>query len=170
MKFSVILSTLFGVGGIIANVIIFWRTNREKLLFSKLFADIVWTAHYSILGAQTGALTCGISIVREIVFLNKKRKWAKSNLWLLVFVLLSILCGIITYKSIISILPIFASIISVLSFAIGKPNLTRILQIFISGLFLIYDIYVMSFAGIINEVFTLSSVAFALLYFKRKND
>lgn len=170
MKFSVILSTLFGVVGIIANVIIFWRTDREKMLFSKLFADIVWTAHYSILGARTGAAICGISIVREIVFLNKNRKWAKSNLWLLIFVLLSILCGIITYKNIISILPIFASVISVLSFAIGKPNLTRILQIFISGLFLIYDIYVMSFAGIINEFLTLSSVAFALLYFKRKNE
>lgn len=169
MKYLTMLSTLFGIIGILANTIIFWQKNRKNLLFTKLFADVVWTMHYVLLGAKTGAATCGISIMREIVFLNKKHTWAKSNLWLILFAVLSIFFGIFTWKNITSVLPVCASIISVISFAIGKPNLTRILQIFISVLFLIYDIYVVSYAGIINEIFTLTSVIFALYYFKRNS-
>lgn len=168
MKYFTLLTMAFGLTGIIANMIIYWQKDREKLLFAKLFADIVWTAHYSLLGAPTGAVTCGISILRETVFLNKKHRWAQSNLWLILFILISATFGIVSWKNVINIFPICASILSVFSFAIGKPGLSRILQIIISVLFLAYDIYVMSYAGIINEVCTLTSVAIALVYFKRK--
>lgn len=168
MKGLIILSTIFGVIGIIANVIIYWQKDREKLLFAKLTADIVWTVHYSLLGALTGAVTCGISIVRETVFLNKKHRWAQSNLWLILFVLISTVFGLASWKNIINAFPLCASILSVISFAIGKPRLARLLQIIISVLFLTYDIYVISYAGIINEICTLISVVFALFYFRRK--
>lgn len=168
MKCLTILSTVFGVMGIIANTIIYWQKNREKLLFAKLFADIVWTVHYSLLGATAGSVTCGISILRETVFLNKKHRWAQSNLWLILFILISATFGIISWKNVINIFPIIASILSVISFAIGKPGLSRMFQIVISVLFSVYDIYVMSYAGIINELCTLTSVAIALFYFRRK--
>lgn len=168
MKCLAILSTVFGVVGIIANTIIYWQKNREKLLFAKLFADIVWTVHYSLLGATAGSVTCGISILRETVFLNKKHRWAQSNLWLILFILISATFGIISWKNVINIFPIIASILSVISFAIGKPGLSRMFQIVISVLFSVYDIYVMSYAGIINELCTLTSVAIALFYFRRK--
>lgn len=168
MKYLTLLSTAFGFVGIIANMIIYWQKNREKMLFAKLFADIVWTAHYGLLGAMTGAVTCGISILRETVFLNKKHRWAQSNLWLILFAAVSAGFGIAGWNNIINIFPIIASILSVISFAIGKPSLSRILQIVISVLFLGYDIYVMSYAGMINEFCTLTSVGIALIYFKRK--
>lgn len=168
MKYLNLLSMTFGVVGIIANMIIYWQKNREKMLFAKLFADIVWTVHYSFLGAQTGAVTCGISILRETVFLNKKHRWAQSNLWLIVFVIISAGFGIAAWNNLINIFPIIAAIISVISFAIGKPSLSRILQIVISALFLAYDIYVMSYAGIINECCTLTSVIIAIFHFRQK--
>lgn len=168
MSCLTILSTIFGIIGIIANTIIYWQKDREKLLFAKLFADIVWTAHYSLLGALTGAVTCGISILRETVFLNRKYRWAQSNLWLILFVVISVGFGIAGWNNVINIFPIIASLLSVISFAIGKPNITRLLQIVISVLFLGYDIYVVSYAGIINELCTLTSVAIALFYFKQK--
>lgn len=168
MNSLTIISTVFGAIGIIANTIIFWQKDRKKLLFAKLIADVVWTAHYGLLCAYTGAITCGISIIRETVFINKKRRWAQSNLWPILFVLISAVFGIVSWKNIINVLPICASILSVISFAIGKPNITRKFQLIISVLFLTYDIYVMSYAGIINEVCTLTSVAIALLFFRQK--
>lgn len=168
MKALKLLSVAFGFVGIIVNMIIYWQKNRNKMLFAKLFADIVWTVHYSLLGALTGAVTCGISILRETVFLNRKYRWAQSNLWLIFFVIISAGFGIAAWKNVINIFPIIASILSVISFAIGKPSLSRMLQIIISVLFLAYDIYVMSYAGIINEVCTLTSVVIASFYFRRK--
>lgn len=168
--YSVILSTIFGVAGIALNMAIFWQNKRKKLLLVKLVADIVRTLHYGMIFAWTRAVTCGISIIRETVFLNKKHKWAKSKLWAVAFVTLSVISGIITGKSIVSVLPVCASVLSVISFSIAKPHLTRTFQIFISVAFLIYDIYCLSYAGIINEVCTLTSVAFALLCYCKKEE
>lgn len=168
MTYLMILSTVFGVLGIAANIAIFWQKDRKRLLTVKLFADIAWTTHYALLRAWTGAATCGISIIRETVFLNRKNKWAKSVLWLVLFILLSVISGIVTWKNIVNILPVCAAILSVISFAIAKPHLTRAFQIFISVSFLIYDIYCLSYAGMVNEVCTLTSVVFALLYYGRK--
>ena len=163
--FNEILSTIFGIVGIIANTIIFWQNDRKKILLVKLSADIVWSVHYSLIFAWSGAASCGISIIRETVFLNKKHKWARSNRWLAFFVILSICSAVITWQNIINILPATASILSVFSFAIGKPKLTRLFQIFISVLFLIYDIYCLSYPGIINKFCTLGSVVLALRHF-----
>lgn len=169
MSYLTLLSMIFGAAGIIANIIIYWQKDREKLLFAKLIADIVWTIHYSTLCAWTGSITCGISIIRETVFLNKKHRGAKSNLWLILFIIISAVSGIVTWKNVINIFPICASILSVISFALGKPKITRLLQIIISVLFLVYDIYVVSYAGIVNELCTLISVAAALFYFGRRS-
>lgn len=126
-------------------------------------ADILWTAHYSLLGAWSGAAVCGIGILRETVFLNKHRKWADSKLWLAFFFLLSIVSASLTWKNAFSILPACASALSILSFWIGKPKLTRVLQLPISISFLIYNIVSLSYTGMVNEVMTLSSLAVAWL-------
>lgn len=168
MTASAYLAFFFGAVGIIGNAVIFWQNDRERLLSVKLLCDIVWTVHYSLLGAWTGALTCGISILRETVFLTQKRGRAKSRLWPIVFIAINVLFGIASWKNVVNVFPICASVLSVISFAIGKPKLARILQIVISVLFLSYDIYVLSYAGMINELCTLTSVAVALLYFGRK--
>lgn len=169
MIYLSVISTVFGIVGIIANTVIFWQKDGKRLLLVKLFADIVWTAHYGLIGARTGAATCGISIIRETIFLNKRHRWAKSKLWLLLFVALSILSGLITWKNIINILPVCASVLSVISFAVAKPRLTRLFQVFISISFLLYDIQCLSYAGMINEFCTLISVLSALLYFAKPN-
>lgn len=163
-----IISCCFGVVGIVVNAIIFWQKNRERLLFVKLIGDVVWTIHYALIGAWTGAATCGISIVRETVFLNRRHSWARSNLWLVFFIALSVATGILTWQGVFNLLPVCASVLSVVSFFIGKPRVSRIFQIFISIMFLLYDIHCLSYAGIVNEVCTLTSIFISILYFRIK--
>ena len=155
------LSWLFGIGGILANIMIFQQKDRKHLLTVKLLADVSWTAHYALLSAWSGAAVCGIGIVRESIFLNRPRKWANSPLWLILFFLCSLVSVVLTWKSPFSILPAFASMLSILSFWIGNPKLTRWLQIPISLSFLAYNVTVFSVTGIINELLTMISIAIA---------
>ena len=153
----------FGIGGILANIMIFQQKNRKHLLTTKLLADISWTTHYLLLSAWSGAAVCGIGIVRESIFLNRPRKWANSPLWLVLFFLCSLVSAVLTWKGPFSILPAFASMVSILSFWIGNPKLTRWLQIPISLSFLTYNVTVFSVTGIINEILTLSSIVIAFI-------
>ena len=152
----------FGISGITANFLIYQQKNRKHLLTVKLISDCLWSIHYGALGAWSGAATCMIGIVRESVFLQQHRKWANSKLWLLLFVFCSILSAIFTWRGFFSILPACASVLSVVSFWIGNPWVTRCLQVPISIAVLTYNIVYRSYAGIANEAFTLCSIIIAI--------
>lgn len=153
---------IFGIGGIIANIVIFQQKNRKNLLMVKLGADVLWTLHYTFLSAWSGAAICSIGIIRELIFLNNQKRLAKSRLWLVLFLICAITSAILTWENIFSVLPACASMLSVVSFWIGKPKITRIIQLPISALFLIYDIMNYSHTGTISEIMTIISIIIAL--------
>jgi len=166
-----ILSWVFGMAGIIINAVIYHQKKRETLLFVKLISDIVWFIHYSLISAWNAALTCGISTMRETVFINKKYKWANSKAWLILFIVCGIIIAIFTWHGIISILPTLASITSVFVYWIGNPKLTRLCQIPISIGFLLYNIANNSYMGIVNECLTLLSILLVFVnYLKASNN
>ena len=153
----------FGIGGMVSNFLIYQQNGRKKLLAVKLCSDVLWAIHYGLLAAWSGAAICVIGIIRETVFLNQEKKWAKGKQWLLVFLLLSILSAVVTWKNIGSMLPAIGSALAVFSFWRGNPKLTRILAFPISICYLIYNILCRSYVGIVNEVIIQISSAIGLV-------
>lgn len=158
-----ITATVFGALGVLANAIIYQQKTGTKLLIWKICSDVLWMLHYLILGGFSAAAIAFIGIVRESIFLNKKHAWARSRLWLLLFVALSISSAVLTWQSIISILPMTASVLSVFAFYRANPVLSRILAYPISLCMMIYDIFILSHMGIINETLTLISTTIAVV-------
>lgn len=161
------LSNLFGALGIGANAIIYQQKSGKKLLLFKLISDILWASHYFLLNANTAAAAGIIGIFRETVFYNQDKKWAKSKLWLVFFQICSIVSAFLTWKSIFSILPAVASVISVFSFWKNNPKLSRILAFPMSAAMLTYDITCLSYMGIVNEVLSLLSAAAGIIRFSK---
>ncbi len=158
-----IIASLVGVLGIGANVLIYQQKTGKNLLIYKLISNILWATHYLILGGISAFAIACIGIVRESIFLNQKHKWAQSNLWLLLFVLLSVGSAIITWKSLMNLLPATASVLSIFGFWRAKPKLSRILAYPISLCMITYDIFILSYMGIANELFTLLSTTVAIM-------
>ena len=163
-----ILAYLFGFLGICSTVIIYQQRDRKRLLINKLLSDLIWFLHYLFLGAYSGAAVAAIGACREIVFVNKNRRWGKSVLWLPFFILVSVICTVLTWKSVFSVFTCIASCLSVIGFYIGKPKLSRILSFPISACMLTYDIASSSLPGIINEFFAITSSAVGLLIIDRR--
>lgn len=163
-------ASLVGLAGIIANIFIYQQKNRDRLLLNKLIADVIWLIHYRILGAYSGAAICAVGIIREIIFLNNRRKWARSKLWLLFFILLGIISAVLTWENAFSILPALASVLAIISFWIGNPKTTRLLQIPISSALLVYNVICLSYTGIINEILSFISIILAFIRFKTKTE
>jgi len=151
-----VFASFFGILGIVANLAIYKQNNRQRLLTAKLIADILWTFHYAFLSAWSGAAICGIGIMREMIFIHNQRQEKKNKLWLIFFLTCAIISAAFTWKNVFSILPACASFVSVVSFWIGNPVLTRILQFPISIAFLTYNIISLSYTGILNELMTLT--------------
>lgn len=165
--------TIFGALGVCISVIIYQQKSRKGLLTWKLISDVVWMTHYISLAAYSGAAIAGIGIFRETVFFGQMKKQEQNEkstrLWLLFFLLCSIVSAIVTWKSPFSILPAAASMISVISFWQKRPNLTRYLAFPIACCMLTYDVFAGSVMGIVNETFTLISTTVGVVRYAAQN-
>ena len=162
------LSTIFGVLGMATTVLIYQQKTRKGLILSKLLSDVIWFLYYICLSAYSGAAIAVIGMIREIVFINREKKWAKHPIWLVFFLMLSFISAIITWKNIFSVLPCIASAISVVSFWIGNPKLSRKLSYPISACMLTYNITSVAVIGVINEIFTVISSIIGTIRLDRK--
>lgn len=143
---------------------IYQQGERKKLLFCKLCADICWVIHYLCLGAVGGAIPNFVGIFRELVFVNRKNKnWADKFFWPCFFIALNLFLGIITMKSYINLLPVTASVFVTVSLWLKNPTLTKIISFPVSVSFLIYDVFVHSWIGVINESLSLLSILIAII-------
>ena len=162
------LSTVFGVLGMATTVLIYQQKTRKGLILSKLLSDVIWFLYYICLSAYSGAAIAVIGMIRELVFINREKKWAKHPIWLVFFLMLSFVSAIITWKNIYSVLPCIASAISVISFWIGNPRLSRKLSYPISACMLTYNITSVAIIGVINEIFTIISSIIGTIRLDRK--
>ena len=154
-----LLAKIFGFAGILSTVVIYQQKTRKGLLFSKLVSDVLWFVHYFCLGAYSGAAIAVIGLIRELIFMNREKKWAKHPAWLVFFLALSLGSAVLTWKNGFSLLPMAASMLAVVSFWIGKPKLSRLLSFPIAGSMLVYDVTLnpISVAGIGNELLAITS-------------
>lgn len=157
-----LIAQLFGLGGMCMLFLLYQQKERKALLKRKLVADILWGIHYILLGAWAGAIPNTTGIFRELIFLRDK----KSPIWLFVFISVNWLLAVLTWQSAISLLPMCASTLVTISLWMKKPKMTKILTVPVCTAFIVYDIFVGSYAGIINESVSLLSI---LISFIRKD-
>ena len=146
-----IVAQLFGLGAMVSLFLIYQQKSRNKLIIAKLSADIFWVAHYFCLGGTAGMIPNFIGIFRELIIIN----------WLL---------GFRTFHSWYNLLPITASTFVTISLWIDNPKLTKIISIPISSAFLIYDIFIGSHIGVINETISICSIIIYFIKTKRRKE
>ena len=163
------ISSILGLGAMISLFLIYQQKNRKKILLCKLSADIFWVLHYFTLGATAGMIPNFVGIFRELVFVNRK-KWTNSPLWAVLFIAINFAWGISSYNCWYDILPIIASAVVTISLWIDNPRLMKLISIPVSLAFFMYDLFVLSYVGMINESIAVMSI---IIYFiknsRRKN-
>ena len=165
-----IIAQIFGLGAMISLFLIYQQKKRNRLIIAKLSADIFWVAHYLCLGAVAGMIPNFVGIFREIIFINRKsKKWAGYFVWPVIFIIINWILGFRTFNSWYNLLPIIGSSFVTISLWIDNPKLTKLISIPVSLGFLIYDAFVGSYIGIINEAIGICSIIiyFVKEYFKK---
>nr|MBQ4317652.1 YgjV family protein [Clostridia bacterium] len=164
-----LIAQLFGLGAMISLFSIYQQSDRKKLIICKLCADVCWVVHYFILGAYGGIVPNFVGIFRELVFMQRdKKKWASLPVVPVVFIIVNWCIGFSTFASPVNILPIAASTFVTISLWLRKPRLTKLISVPVSLTFLIYDIFVGSWIGVINESIAISSIIISFIRDRRK--
>ena len=164
-----IIAQIFGVGAMVSLFLIYQQKSRKNLITCKLSADIFWSLHYLCLGAYGGIVPNAVGIFRELVFIQRdKRKWADKIYIPIFFILLNWCIGALTFKQPINIIPIVASTFVTVSLWLRKPKLTKMISIPVSLAFLVYDIFVGSYIGVVNESIAIVSIIINMIKERKK--
>ncbi len=155
-----IFAQILGFGATAALFAGYQRKTRRGLLVAKLSADAFWVAHYLCLGGYAGLIPNAVGVVREIVYINRKRL-GKANCAAipLLFVAINWGLGAWSFRSAFDVLPIAASSIVTVALWTDNPRLTKLACVPVSLAFATYDALIGSYAGIINEAISICSIA-----------
>lgn len=155
-----VLAQICGVLGATAMLISSWQKTRKKILFFLIFDNAFYIAQYILLNAYTGAFTNVIGLFRILLFNFKgKNKFFKKNWCLYIIILLYIIVGILTYKDLGSIFPIIASILYAIVLWQENPKSIRIGTSIMLFMWVIYNLFVNAYIGVITEgIMFLSSI------------
>ena len=157
------IAQVIGFGGAAMNCLSFQQNKRKRIIAIQIGAAVLFIIHYILLGAYSGAALNFISLLRSFVFINNDKKWAKSPVWLGVFIVVSAVAGILTWEDWYSFLPPMAMILTTISYWMKNETKIRLITFPSSPCWLVFNIITGSVAGIVTECIVMSSLIIAII-------
>ena len=142
--------------------LIFIFHDRRKVFFFKTTSDVLWSAHYCLLGEFSGGIICSLCVVRNIIFSQKPRwKWVSHPAVPAVACVIFMAGTALSRDGVKSLLPLTGTCLAVLGFWCTDVRNIRKFNFPATLLWLIYAILVGSVSSIICDVVTLTSIVIA---------
>lgn len=160
---SFIIAQICGGIALILTVISVQFKSKEKIVMCFILANIVVAIQYFLLNALTGAVISILNTIRCIVFYVYKKKDLKpSIIVLLIFEVVAIVSGIVSWQNIWSIIPIVVTVLY--TYGLWQDNVTviRITTGIVGFGWAVYDLIVRAFVGAIQETSQLISAIISL--------
>ncbi|MBO4299897.1 MAG: YgjV family protein [Clostridia bacterium] len=158
--------------GIIGTVLFFFsfQCRKNRNLFRVQFLSyLFYTVHLLLLGAVTGGISYLINLFRSFC-LGSRWEFARRKEMCAVICLMQVAALFFTWSGWISLLPVLANIASTIGGYTHNARKIRIAGMMInSPLWIIYDIIVGSWAGILDEAVSEASMIISVVRYGWKN-
>jgi hypothetical protein len=158
--------------GFLGTILFFlsYQCKSNKRLFHVQFVSyLCYTVHLLLLGAVTGGISYVLNTVRSFC-LGSKSAFLKGKTMCMIICILQLVTLILTWDGWWSILPVAANIAATIGGYTYNGQKIRAVGIFInSPLWILYDILVGSWAGVLDEVVTEASMLLSIYRYGWKN-
>lgn len=142
----------------IVSAVSYFSKHKETYLAEQLVVNILYGVQYLLLGAFSGAVSNAISTVKYIVFYINAKNKKKNSIWLVIlFCLLSIVFGILTFSNIYSVIPIITSLVFTVAIWQDNPVILRTIVVCCSLLWIIYNLSVGAYVSAVYSFVELVS-------------
>lgn len=159
MDWQFVLVQSIGVIAWLFIFVSFYRKNTDKILIFQVIASLLYCVHYYFLEAYSGLLMCALAAIFDYAYYKTDKD--KYLYW--VSIPLRIMCGMFSYKTIIDVLPIIASLLD--GYILTKEKKIVVFgAIIYYSLWVIYNIFVGSYSGVITDMILVLSNLGILLF------
>ncbi|MBQ6495429.1 MAG: YgjV family protein [Bacilli bacterium] len=164
MNINFILIQLIGLLAGIILILSYFRKDTNKVLSFHIISNTLDFIHYLLLGAYSGAFIYLLEGTRDFLYY----KTDKDKYIFIVSTIIYLSISFFGVRSWIDYLPILASIIDGYSLTLEKKYVT-IGAIMSYSIWVIYNIYVLSWAGLlIDGIIAISNIIILLSYYKKQ--
>lgn len=154
-----------GVIGIIAGLSAFQCNKHSHALALKMTEEGAFGIQYFLLGGYTGFVLNMVGIVRNLIFTyyGKRDKQKELRYARIILGVLFAVLGLIAWEGYISILIIFAKVLSTLAYGTTDMKKMRRMISITCLCWICYNFYVGSVAGVISDSCNLASVVIGMI-------
>lgn len=160
---SFIIAQVFGFMAMTVGISMYQFNKHKQVMLLMVLCALTWCCHYTFLGLFTPVAMNFLGAVKNFIFSFKEGKQIESKTIPIIFLILSVVSTVLTWKDAWSILPLIASVFAIVAQWQTNVKHLRLLTIPVCVCWFIYNINNQSWAGTINEVFVLVSIIIALI-------
>lgn len=163
------LNIVFGLFGVILFVLsIQFKKKKDILLFQEI-ASLSYSVQYCLIGTYSAAVMDLISAGRCYIFRHHlKRKNCIPFKYLLIFVLLILILGIITFDGFVSTIPVIITLAYFISSYIKDIKALKIIFLLCGIGWFVYNLYVGVYICLIGNIGEIISGSIALYKLTKK--
>ena len=164
MKLYDIIVRGIGILGILAVVLAFQCRKHSHILIFRAANEFLFAVQYLLFGiagrpeAYTGKAMNFVGSVRNVIFTEQVKRGKSTRLSAALFSALLLFLTIVTWQGPKSILVGSAKVASTLAYGNPNPKVVRLVSLLTSSCWLIYDIALSAFEGMICDVLALGSI------------
>ena len=159
-----IFAQILGAIALFILVLSFQKNEKQSLLKYQIGSSLLFAAQYLCLQAYSGCLINIACIIRNILF--KKYNGKQIPIHYLIFIIcIMLVLSLFSYVGPISLLPCIACILYSCSLWQNNLKITRIVEVFSCSLYIIYNIKVFAYVGLISTIIELISALIAIYRF-----
>jgi len=163
------LIQIIGFAGTILFFLSYQCKKNQNLFRIQFLSYLCYTIHLILLGALTGGISYILNMIRSFC-LGGKNEFLRSKAMCGIICGLQVVTLVVTWSGWISVLPVVANIAATIGGYTHDGRKIRITGIFInSPLWIIYNIIVGSFAGIVDEAVSELSMILSIVRFGWNN-
>ena len=162
ISFSLIVQ-LIGWIGTFVTTIAFQAKNTLHMVLLQALAGIIFGIHYVLLGAHTAGLIQFIFAFNVFLLSSQTENWRTWRGWKWVVSGTVVVISLVTWNGFPSLIPCACSISGTLSNWSRNGKIIRMWRLFfISPMWILYDIIVHSWPGVVLELISMASVAVSI--------
>lgn len=158
-----------GFLGLLFFVFSFQQKIRSRILILMVVGQVIFLVHFVLIGAMTAVGMNAVGIARSLVFRFREEKaWANWRFWPAVFISLFVAAGLIAHESWTGFFPVIAMSIETAGLWLKNLKRLRFVNLFPHPFWLTYNLVKGSWAGVVCEIFVLSSIIVAIFRYDWK--
>lgn len=170
MDMTMLIGQIMGFVAVVLGFISFQMRTQKQLLVVQTATTIAFCIHYYLIGATSGLMLNLLGIVRNLAYYHKDKPIFSGWKCPVFFAIVMGAVGLMSWQAYYSIFIVLGLVINTVCLSFVNPQNIRKSILVSSPLVLLYDVFVMSFGGVIYESVVIVSSIIGIVRYRRQKE